>query len=225
MKSVFLRLSAVACLLGFGATATAQVPYTYIDVQATFADSIQVPAAPVGSKVDGVGARVEGSLGIFPWLYLAGGVESIGADDYVQDDGVNPPAVYPGDDVNTYNVGIGFNTPAMGRSVRQYRGGVIDQYSLFADARYQGQERYGIDVNGWQLNAGLRSVNFTRLETILGVGYDKFESLDGEFTFQGQLLVRVVGNLQLRGGINWSDDISRWNVGLRYHFGNWTIFH
>ena len=37
MKSVFLRLSAVACLLGFGATATAQVPYTYIDVQAVFA--------------------------------------------------------------------------------------------------------------------------------------------------------------------------------------------
>ena len=224
MKSVFLRLSSVACLLGFSATAAAQVPDTFIDVQAVFADSIQVPTAPVGSKVDGNGARVDGSLGITPWLYLAGGVESIGADDYVQEDAGGNVSTYPGDDVNTYNIGIGFNTPVMGRGDRTFRGGVIDSYSLFADARYQGQERYGIDVNGWQLNTGFRSVNFTRMETIIGVGYEKFEQLDGEFTFQGQLLFRIVGNLQLRGGVNWSDDISRWNVGLRYHFGDWTIF-
>jgi len=225
MKSVFLRLGTVACLLGFGATATAQVPYTYIDVAAVFADSIQVPQAPVGGKVDGIGARVDGSLGITPWLYLAGGVESIGADDLVVEEPGVGPTTYPGDDVNTYNIGLGFNTPVMGRADRTYKGGVIDRYSLFADARYQGQERYGIDVIGWQVNAGLRAVNFTRLETIFGVGYEKFEQLDGEFTIQGQLLFSLVGNLQLRGGVDWSDDISRWNVGLRYHFGDWSIFH
>lgn len=232
MKSAFVRLGAVACLLGFGATAQAQmtgvagtaVSYTFVDLQYSFA-KIEVSDA-LGSvgDIDGDGPNLNGSLALGPHMHALAGFERLSPDDIEIDDGLGNITVIPTGDLDTYMIGFGFNTPTMGRTDRQYRGGLIDRYSLFADARYMGQDSGGSDRNGWSLNAGFRSVNFTRMEVILGLGYEKFEKQDGELTAQGQILVRIVGNLQARGGVNWSDDISRWNLGLRYHFGNWTLF-
>lgn len=231
MKSAFVRLGAVACLLGFGATAHAQysgvsfsgVSYTFIDLQYTFAD-IDVSGLPGVGDIDGNGPNLNGSLALNKYTHVLAGFERINPDDIEIDDGLGNITVIPTDDVDTYMVGFGFNTPTMGRAESQYRGGLIDRYSLFADARYMGQDSGGSDRNGWSLNAGFRSVNFTRMEVILGLGYEKFESSDGEVTAQGQFLFSIVRNLQARGGFNYSDDISRWNLGLRYHFGDWSLF-
>lgn len=231
MKSAFVRLGAVACLLGFGAAAHAQysgvsftgVSYSFVDFQYTFAN-IDVPDALGGGDIDGNGPNLNGSLALNNYMHVVGGFDRLNPDDIENDDGLGNITVIPTDDVDTYMVGIGFNTPTMGRGERQYRGGLIDRYSLFADARFMNQDSGGSDRDGWSLNAGFRSVNFTRVEVILGIGYEKFERSDSEVTAQGQLLFRIVRNLQARGGFNYSDDISRWNLGLRYHFGDWSLF-
>lgn len=231
MKSAFVRPGAVACLLGLGLTAQAQVtgivsttiPYTFIDAQYSFA-RIDVSSALGGGDIDGDGPNLNGSLAISKTMHVVAGFERLSPDDIEVDDGLGNITVIPTDDLDTWMVGFGLNTPPLGRADRQYRGGVIDRYSLFADARYLGQDSGGSDRNGWSVNGGFRSVNFSRVEVLLGVGYEDFEKQDGEFTAQGQLLVRVVGNWQLRGGFNYSDDISRWNLGLRYHFGDWSLF-
>jgi len=230
MKSALIRLGAVACLLGLGTTAQAQystsgaaVSYTFIDAQYTFA-KIDVPDSLGGGSIDGNGPRLTGSMGLNRYTHLLAGFERLNPDDIEIDDGLGNITVIPTDDLDTYAIGFGFNTPTMGRADRQYRGGLIDRYSLFADARYMGQDSGGSDRNGWSLNTGFRSVNFTRMEVILGFGYEKFEQQDGELTAQGQILFQIVNRWQLRGGVNWNDDISRWNLGLRYNFGNWSLF-
>jgi hypothetical protein len=193
-----------------------------VDVQYTFAD-IDVSGVQGVGEIDGDGPNVNGSLALTDNMHVLAGFERLSPDDIEIDDGLGNITVIPTDDLDTLMVGFGVNTPTVGRTDRQYRGGMLDRYSLFADARYQRQDSGGSDRNGWAVNAGFRSVNFTRAEVILGVGYEKFEQQDGEFTAQGQLLVTIFGNLQARGGINWSDDISRWNLGLRYNFGDWTL--
>ena len=232
MNSAVIRLGAVACLLGIGATAQAQmtgtagtaVSYTYIDAQYSFAKiDVQSALGSVGD-IDGDGLNLNGSLALNDYSYALAGFERLSPDDIEIDDGLGNITVIPTDDLDTWVIGLGLNTPTMGRTDRQYRGGLIDRYSLYADARYQGQDSGGSDRNGWSLNAGFRSVNFTRMEVILGFGYEKFEKQDGELTAQGQILFRIVGNWQARGGFNWSDDISRWNLGLRYNFGDWALF-
>jgi len=231
MKSAFVRLGAVACLLGFGATANAQysevsfagVSYTYLDFQYSFA-SIDLPDSLGGGDVDANGPNLNGAMALNSYSHLLAGFERLSPDDIEVDDGFGNVTTIPTDDIDTYMVGFGFHTPTMGRADRQYRGGLIDRYSLYADARYMGQDSGGSDINGYSLNAGFRSVNFTRMEVIVGFGYEKFEQRDGEMTAQGQILFRIVGNLQARGGLNYSGDISRWNLGLRYNFGDWSLF-
>lgn len=231
MKSAFVRLGAVACLLGFGVAAEAQmqsvagasVSYTFIDAQYSFA-KIDVPDALGGGDIDGDGPNLNGSLALNKYTHVLAGFERLSPDDIEVDDGLGNITTIPTDDLDTWAIGFGLNTPTMGRADRQYRGGLIDRYSLYADARYQGRDSGGSSQSGWSLNTGFRSVNFTRMEVILGIGYEKFESQDSEFTAQGQFLFQVVRGWQLRGGVNWSDDISRWNLGLRYNFGTWSLF-
>ncbi|MFW2404483.1 MAG: hypothetical protein ACN4GT_06935, partial [Gammaproteobacteria bacterium] len=197
MKSAFIRLGAVACLLGLGIPVHAQtstagvsftgVSYTFVDLQYSFA-KIDVPDALNGGDLDGGGPYLNGSMALNRYTHAVAGYENLKIDDIEIDDGLGNITVFPTDDVNTYMFGLGVNTPTMGRADRQYRGGLIDRYSLFADARYLAQDSSGSTSNGWQLNAGFRSVNFTRMEVILGVGYEKFESRDGDFTAQGQFL-------------------------------------
>jgi len=233
MKSAVIRLGAFACLLGLGMPVHAQsstagvsftgVSYTFVDLQYSFA-KFDVPDVLGGGDIDGNGPYLNGSMALNQYTHLVAGYENLKPDDIEIDDGLGNITVIPIDDINTYMVGFGFNTPTMGRADRQYRGGLIDRYSLFADARYLGQDSDGSDSNGWQLNAGFRSVNFSRMEVILGLGYEKFESRDGDFTAQGQILFQIIPNLQARGGINWGDQVSRWNLGLRYNFGDWSLF-
>jgi len=229
MKSAFFRLGAIACLVSFGVTAQAQmysgtsggsVSYTYIDGQYSSAD---IDVAPNGS-VDADGAKFSGSLAMFDSMHILGEFERLRPDDIEVDDGLGNITTIPTDDLDTWGVGFGFHTPTVSRAAGQYRSGLMDSYSLFADVRYLGADSGSTDQNGWSLDAGFRSVNFTRMEVILGAGYEKFEGQNGELTLQGQFLIRLVGNLQARGGVNWNDNISRWNVGLRYNFGNFSIF-
>lgn len=223
MKSAVVRLGAVACLLGFATTAHAQtagVSYTYVDAQYSFA-SIDVGSA---GDVDADGPKLFGSVALNRYFHALVGFERLSPDAIQLDDGLGNITTINLDDLDTWEIGVGVNTPTMGRAARQYRGGFVDRYSLFADIRVQGQDSSGSDRTGWSVNSGFRAVNFTRLETILGVGYEKFESQSGDFTMQGQILFQIIGGLHARGGVNYSDSISRWNLGLRYNFGDWQLF-
>jgi hypothetical protein len=171
MKSAVVRLGAVACLLGFAATANAQtsgVSYTYVDLQASFA-SIDVGTA---GDIDGNGAKLFGSLALNRYFHALAGFERLGPDDIVIDDGLGNITTISIDDLDTWEIGVGVNTPTMGRSARQYRGGFVDRYSLFADVRAQGQDSSGSDRSGWSVNGGVRAVNFTRLVRIFCICYD-----------------------------------------------------
>lgn len=226
MKSAVIRLGAFACLLGFGIAAQAQstVSYTNIDLTYVGAD------IDVGSGVDDVdadGVKLAGSLNLQKYIHILGSYERLSPDDIVIDDGVNPPTVIPTDDLDSYSIGFGFHTPVMGRAERQYRSGLIDRYSLFFDAQYLGIDSGstgGSDPNGYSLDVGFRAVNFTRLETLLAVGYEKFEESDGELTLEGRIFFRVFEKLQIQAGLDWNDNTSRWFIGLRYNFPKATIF-
>ncbi|MFQ5636014.1 MAG: hypothetical protein ACE5G3_11890 [Gammaproteobacteria bacterium] len=222
MKSVLVRLGMVAFALGFTTTAQAQasaVSYTYIDARVNFSE---IDVSPSG-EIDADGPQVSASLQLHENIHLLGEFERLSRDDILIDDGLGNVTAVPLDDLDTYAAGVGFHTPTLSRGDRQYRGGLADGYSLFAEARYLRQDSGASNSNGWAANIGLRAVNYTRLESILGIGYEDFEDQSGEFTAQGQILFRLVGNLQLRGGIDWNENVTRWNLGLRYHFGDFSV--
>ena len=225
MKSALIRLGAFACLLGFGIVAQAQstVSYTNIDVSYVGAN-LEVGSG--FSDVDADGGRLAGSMQLHKYIHILGSYERLSPDDLI-DNSTTPPTVWSTDDLDTYSFGLGFHTPEMGRAERQYRGGLIDRYSMFFDVQYVGMDSGssgGSDPSGYAVDAGFRAVNNTRLETLFSVGYEDFDRADGELTLEGRIFIKIVKELQLQGGVEWNDNATRWSLGLRYNCPNFTIF-
>jgi hypothetical protein len=232
MKSAVIRLGAVACLLGFAVAAQAQrngVSWTY--VEAAFQGvNVDLPDNQLLSSgdVDGNGGKIAGALQIQRYVHLLGSFERLTLDDIVVNDpnnSANPPTMFPVDDVDTWAVGFGFNTAVIGRGERQYRGGFIDRYSLFVDGQYMGRKTGGSnDPNGLAFDVGFRSVNFTRMESLVAIGYEKFDRQDGEMTLEGRLMWSVLKHVQVGGGVDWSDDITRYFINVRGTWPGFSIF-
>jgi hypothetical protein len=223
MKSALIRLGAIACLLSFGNAAQAQatVSYTNIDLEFVHAD---IDFGSGFEDFDGDGVNLAGSLNLHKYIHVLGSYERLGLDDTI-DNSTAPPTVTTREDLDSYSIGFGFHTPSMGRGEREYRSGLIDRYSLFVQGEYLGTETTDSDTfNGYSFDAGFRSVNHTRMESLLAFGYEKFEKVDGEFTVEGRLFFRIIKDLQLQGGIDWNDNITRWSIGLRYNFPRLTVF-
>ena len=144
-------------------------------------------------------------------------------DDLVNN-ATNPPTMTPLEDIDTLGAGIGINTAlSSGRVDRDYRS-FSDRFSVFLDAQYLKIDSPGLDSNGYALDLGFRAINYTRLEFIGSLGFEKFENLDGEFTVEGRLLYRLVGNLQIQGGVDWSDLTTKYFLGLRWGIPEFAVF-
>jgi hypothetical protein len=222
MKHRVICLVALTGFLFVTAAAQAQLastPYTYFEgsFQGSTFDT------QTGQKVDGNGPRFEVSVALHENLYVFGTYEHTGLEDLV-DASFTPPMVTSLDDIDTLGAGIGINTAlSSGRVDRDYRS-FSDRFSVFLDAQYLKVDSPGLDSNGYALDLGFRAINYTRLEFIGSVGFEKFEDIDSEFTLEGRLLYRLVGNLQIQGGVDWSDLTTKYFLGLRWGIPNFAVF-
>jgi hypothetical protein len=216
MNFAIVRLCVCACLLAlsFAAQAQSKVSYTFVDLG----------YQNLNADVDGDGFRTEGSLGINDYFHTFANFESTSLDDGTIDDGMGGTITVANGDLNIWGVGAGIHSPVTSGISRGYQG-LTDRFSFFLNGQYLSADLdNGPDPNGWAFDTGFRSVNSSRVEFIGKVGYQKFENIDGEFTVDGRLLFRVIGNVQIQTGINWNDNATRWFLGARYDFGGWQLF-
>ena len=222
MKHRVICLVALTGFLFLTAAAQAQLastPYTYFE--GSFQGSTF--SSQGNPDVDGNGPRFEVSVAMHENLYVFGTYEHTNLDDLI-DNTFAPPQVTPLEDIDTLGAGIGINTAlSSGRVDRDYRS-FSDRFSVFLDAQYLKIDSPGLDSNGYALDLGFRAINYTRLEFIGSLGFEKFENLDGEFTVEGRLLYRLVGNLQIQGGVDWSDLTTKYFLGLRWGIPEFAVF-
>ena len=224
MKAVIIRWSSLVLLLfsGFGAHAQSDPPgvsWTYLHASYQWGEFDQ--SDPIGD-VDGDGPRIEASVQAHPWVHLLASYETFDLDSVtIPIDTTTSITVDPGD-VDIWSVGIGLHTPVVGRANRDW-GRPRDRYSFYLDARYLNADTDAGDSNGYSVDLGLRSINFTTLEIIGAVGVEDFEGSSGNFTLEGRVLWNVWRDLQLEGGADWNEDLTRFFVGVRYNFPGFSI--
>ena len=215
MKYVVICLGAFATFIGIGGAAHAQsneISYSYVEAAYQFAEA----STSSFGDVDGDGPAVAASLKLGNHFHVIGDYEKIKLDNVTVDDGSGTPVTISFSDVDTWSVGAGFHTSVFGgRSDGQYRN-TQDRYSIFVEGEYVSADPGSTD--GWAAQAGFRAVNFTRWEFLGAAGIEKLSGIDSEFTLEGRLLYRIVGDLQVEGGIDWNDNVTRYFIGLRYNF-------
>jgi len=221
MKYAIICLGVFATSLGIGAAAHAQsnpISYSYVDAVYQFAE---IDTGSFG-KVDGDGPRVAGSLALGNFMHVFGNYEKLKLDDTTIDSGTGTPTTVSFSDLDRWGVGFGFHTSIYGgRADGQIRN-THDRFSVFFDGQYISADPN--DSDGWAVDAGFRAINFTRWEFIGSAGFEKLSGIDSEFTLEGRLLFNLVRNLQVEGGIDWNDNVTRYFVGLRYNFPKLQIF-
>jgi hypothetical protein len=223
MKHRVICLVALTGFLFVTAAAQAQLastPYTYFD--GSFQGSKFDTSSIVGADIEGNGPLFEVSVAMQEHVYLFGTYEKISLDDLVDNSSGTPVAISLSD-IDTWSVGAGINTAlSAGRVDRDYRS-FSDRFSVFLDAQYIVDG--GVAENdGYAFNLGFRAINHTRLEGIGAIGFEKLDNVDGEFTLEGRILYRLVGNLQIQGGIDWNDQATKYFIGLRWGIPGFAIF-
>lgn len=217
MKYVIICLGAFATSLGIGGAAYAQsneLSYSFVEVAYQVAEG---STSGTGiSDLDGDGPALAASLKLGNHFHIFGNYETIQLDDATIDDGSGNQVPVSFSDVDTWGVGAGFHTSVFGgRSDGQYRN-TQDRYSIFVEGEYISADPGSTD--GWAAQAGFRAVNFTRWEFLAAAGIEDLSGIDSEFTLEGRLLYQIVGDLQVEGGIDWNDNVTRYFIGLRYNF-------
>jgi len=222
MKYLVICLSAFAGYLVLTAAAQAQLastPYTYF--AGSFQGSTFDTAGTLPDDIDGNGPRFEVSVALHENVYVFGTYENINLDDIV-DNSVTPPVSTSFSDVDTWSVGAGINTAlTTGRVDRDYSA-FSDRFSVFLDAQYLDGGLTNED--GYAFDLGFRAINYTRLEFIGSAGMEKFSGLDSEFKLEGRLLWRLAGNLQIQGGVDWTDFRAKYFIGLRWGIPDFAVF-
>lgn len=217
MKYVVICLGAFATLLGIGSAAHAQsneISYSYVEAAYQFVEG-STSGLPI-SDLEGDGPVLAASLKLGNHFHIFGDYEKIQLDDATIDDGSGNQVPVSFSDLDTWGVGAGFHTSVFGgRSDGQYRN-TQDRYSIFAEAEYISADPGSTD--GWAAQAGFRAVNFTSWEFLAAAGIENLSGIDSEFTLEGRLLYRIVGDLQIEGGIDWNDNVTKYFLGLRYNF-------
>lgn len=221
MKYAIICLGVFATSLSMGGVAHAQsaeISYSFVDAVYQGAD---VDTGAFG-KVDGDGPRLAASLALGNHMHVFGNYEKLKLDDAVVDLGTGTPVTVSFSDLDKWGVGLGFHTSLYGgRADGQIRN-TLDRFSFFFDGQYISSDPN--DSDGWALDAGFRAINFTRWEFIGSAGVEKLSGLESELTLEGRLLFKLVRNLQVEGGIDWNDNVTRYFVGLRYNFPKLQIF-
>ena len=223
MKHVIIGLCACATFLGIGGAAYAQsneISYSYVEAAYQFVDGST--SGTTISDLEGDGPAVAASLKLGSNFHIFGDYEKIRLDDATVDDGSGNLVSVSFSDLDTWGVGAGFHTSVFGgRSDGQYRN-TQDRYSLFVQGQYISADPGSTD--GWSAEAGLRAVNFTRWEFLGAVGVEKLDGVDSELTLEGRFLYQIVGDLQVQGGIDWNENVTRYFIGLRYNFPGFNMW-
>ena len=223
MKYVVICLCALATFLGIGAAAHAQsneISYSYVEATYQFVDGST--SGSTISDLEGDGPALAASLKLGNHFHIFGDYEKIKLDNATIDDGSGTPVTVSFSDLDTWSVGAGVHTSVFGgRSDGQYRN-AQDRYSIFAEAEYISADPGSTD--GWGAQAGFRAVNFTNWEMLAAAGIENLSGIDSEFTLEGRLLYRIVGDLQVEGGIDWNDNLTRYFIGLRYNFPGFNFW-
>jgi hypothetical protein len=227
MKYAVTCLVALTGLIGLG-VAQAQsntTPYTYFEGSfqgSTFNANSAMGAVVPTEDVDGNGPRFELSVALHENVYVFGNAERVALDDFNALLGVTPVTV-TGQDIDTWGAGIGINTALTGGRVdRNYRA-FSDRFTVFLDGQYLNGG--ASDDNGFAFDLGFRAINSTRLEFIASAGIEKFEGLSSALTLEGRLLYRLVGNLQIQGGVDWkSEEYTKLFLGLRWGIPEFAVF-
>ena len=221
MKYAIICLGVFATFLGIGSVAHAQsneIAYSFVEALYQGAD---VSTGTFGS-VDGDGPRIAGSLALGNHMHVFGNYEKLKLDDAIVDPGTGTPVTVSFSDLDRWGVGFGFHTSVFGgRADGQIRN-PVDRYSVFFDGQYISADPG--DSDGWAVDAGFRAINFTSFEFMASAGMEKISGFDSEFTLEGRLLYNLVSDLQIEGGIDWNDNITRYFIGLRYNFPRLQIF-
>jgi hypothetical protein len=222
MKHLVICLVALTGFLFLATAAQAQMastPYTYFE--GAFQGSSWSTDGVLPEDIDGHGPRFKVSFAMHENVYLFGSYEKNNLDDYV-DTTFTPPTTISFADIDTFSIGGGINTALTGGRVdRNYRG-FSDRFSVFLDAQYLNGGP--TDDNGYAMDIGFRAINNTRLEFIASAGLEKFSGISNEFALEGRLLYRLVGNLQIQGGIDWTDPVTKYFIGLRWGIPKFAVF-
>jgi hypothetical protein len=221
MKYAIIAVAAIVSLLGVSSVQAQMAGTQYNAASYTFIEAAYQGAKfdtdqTLGENVDGNGGRFEASVALHPNIYILGTYEHLRLDD------LTGPPVTPLDDLKNWSAGLGFNTRlSSGRVSRDYRG-LTDRFSLFMDGQYISADSG--DFDGFAFDAGLRAINYTNVEFIASMGFEKIEGLDSEFTIEGRLLWRVWKDLQLQLGADVSDSQARWFLGFRVNAPGFSVF-
>lgn len=214
MKHSIICLCAFAAFLGIGVAAHAQsneISYSFVEARYQLAD-----VSSSFGDIDADGPGVAASLKLGSHFHIFGDYDKLKLDNVTFDDGSGTPVAVSFSDVDTWGVGAGFHTSVFGgRTDGQYRN-THDRYSIFVQGKYISADPG--DRDGWSADVGFRAVNFTRWEFLAAAGIEKLDTVDSEFTLEGRLLYQIVGDLQIEGGIDWNDNLTRYFLGLRYNF-------
>ena len=220
MKYAIICLGAFVTFIGIGVSAHAQsseISYSFLEAAYQAAE---VSTSSFGD-VDGDGPALAASLKLGSHFHVFGNYDKIKLDKVTTDPGTGPVTV-SFSDVDSWGVGAGFHTSVFGgRSDGQYRN-TQDKYSLFIEGQYISVDPG--DVDGYAVDAGLRAVNFTSWEFLASAGIENLSGTDNEFTLEGRLLYRIAADLQVEGGIDWNENVTRYFLGLRYNFPGLNIW-
>ena len=123
------------------------------------------------------------------------------------DDGLNTL------DVDTWNAGVGYNT-ALSDSVDLVAGLSYEYIDLSVPG-------FGsVDDNGFGLGVGLRMAASEKLEINAGISYIDMSDSGDNTAFSGGLLYSFTENFALGLSGSFDDDVTEYNVGGRFYFGN-----
>ena len=116
-------------------------------------------------------------------------------------------------DVDRWNAGVGYNT-SLSESVDL----VVGLSYEYIDLSVPG---FGsVDDNGFGLGVGLRMAASEKLEIDAGISYVDMSDNGDNTAFGGGLLYSFTENFALGLSASFDDDVTEYNVGGRFYFGN-----
>jgi hypothetical protein len=194
-----MSLLLVTVLLGAGASAKADVSYSYLQALWTGTEV----ATPLGD-LDGMGPEVSGSYEILRFLHVFGSYRMIELEDVSLE-------------TELFTAGAGVNWDISDRqSVFFNLAGVDAQADLVT-----GGGRIGADDTGYFYSIGFRESNNDRLEFTVSADHIEFDDSDSSDTsISMSLQYRITPLFRFEGGANFAGKDPFWKFGVRYDLPN-----
>jgi len=184
------RYTVVGVLLLSSAVALADTP-SYSYVQASYVDvSVDLGG---GFDADGDGFGVAGSVAINDQWHIFADYSSADLESVL--------------DLDLTTIGAG------------YRHGISDTTNVFAELGYAKVDvQFAGDDSGLSARVGIRSMINSNLEVYGSVGTLDFDDVDWGAEFGAGAWYTVSGNFALGADVRFSDDVTRFGLGVRLYF-------